>query len=251
MKLSTPLVLLTLALSTPSQAAPKEACEKIENMLLSVQLASTELSDANFDSMNESLKSAHQKYCETELPSGLSEAMSVVMTYDDGSLLERDGRFYMPDGREFLEDTRRQDDLLEDAISRGGNPAVLSVFTSAHNRCAPGCRFVSWGIWGDPRHQAKRSCHNSGQAIDIHAIVCNGKTYPALSGRFNEYASCMRGSMGVIYGKGDHRDHAHIELHNCEMCVGLHCHGMRIHNGGGAGDGGGKHVKQKRRRARR
>ena len=119
------------------------------------------------------------------------------------------------------------DEILNDVMSRGQNPPIVGPFTTAHEKCAPGCRFVSWGIWGDARHQAKRSCHNSGQAIDIHAIVCGGKTYPSLSARFTNYASCMKGSLGVIYGSGDHRDHAHIELRHCDMCVGLHCRGMR------------------------
>lgn len=241
-----PLFALALSVLAPASAhaAKQEACEKIENMLLTVQMGAPDLSDANYNAMNESLKAAHQKYCETELPAGFEEAISLVMTYDNGNAIERDGRYFMPDGREFVAQDQSADGILADAISRGANPPILASFTPAHNRCAPGCRYVSWGIWGDARHQAKRSCHNSGEAIDIHAIVCDGRTYPSLSSRFTQYTSCMKNTLGVIYGEGEHRDHAHIELRNCEMCVGLYCHGMREHGGGGQ-------VQHKHRRTRR
>ena len=129
--------------------------------------------------------------------------------------------FYQP-----IEVTEESVDLYSDLFSAKGagvsqkRPPILAPFLAQHGQCGTGCEYVSWGIWGDARHQAKRSCHNAGEAIDIHAIRCGGVVSAAGSKRFNSYASCMRQKFGVIYGSGDHRDHAHIQLRGCHMISG-------------------------------
>lgn len=97
---------------------------------------------------------------------------------------------------------------------------IMRSFPGAHARCARGCSYVSWGIWGDKAHRARKSCHNSGEAIDIHAIRCGGRTFAAGSARFNQYVGCMRGSFKVIFGSGRHKNHAHIQLRGCRKVGG-------------------------------
>lgn len=97
---------------------------------------------------------------------------------------------------------------------------ILGPYLSRHRQCASGCSYVSWGIWGDKKHQQRQSCHNSGEAIDIHAIKCHGRTFAAKSARFGQYVQCMRGKFYVIYGSGDHANHAHIQFHNCRKIKG-------------------------------
>ncbi|MCC6138787.1 MAG: hypothetical protein IT287_09150, partial [Bdellovibrionaceae bacterium] len=79
-----------------------------------------------------------------------------------------------------------------------------------------GCGFISWGIWGDAAHQKKPSCHNSGQAIDIHALVCGKTKVTVKTAKFQKYLKCMRNHFGVIYGNAAHKNHAHIQLKNCK-----------------------------------
>ena len=193
-------------------------------MLLENQLnALRESPTANAES-ERSLKKAFLQFCEGKLVRTES-----VMTYDNGRPIYQNGRWHRPDGSE------QRLNIFELAAQ---NAAILEPFLEAHRAFAPGCGYVSWGIWGDEAHQARRSCHNSGEAIDIHAITCGG-THVAMSSRFNSYVSCMRGHLGVIYnrGRGDHQDHAHFELHNCNMCAGLGCGGGRRSEDRGSGRG--------------
>lgn len=101
------------------------------------------------------------------------------------------------------------------------NAPIMGPFTRAFNACAPGCSYVDWGVWGDVRHQKKRSCHNTGSAIDIHAIKCNGKTYRGGTGnaRFLQFRRCMHGRNGLytIHGSGDHKAHIDIALASCQL----------------------------------
>lgn len=105
-------------------------------------------------------------------------------------------------------------------LGKKGAP-IMGPFTQAFNRCAPGCTYVDWGVWGDARHQRRRSCHNSGSAIDIHAIKCNGKTHRGGTGdrRFLQFRSCMHNSPGLytIHGSGDHKQHIDIALKSCQI----------------------------------
>lgn len=95
---------------------------------------------------------------------------------------------------------------------------IQAPFQAAFNQCAPGCTYTSWGIWGDERHQARASCHNSGSAIDIHDITCNGQTMSPGSSGFQNFVGCMSSdpSLYVIHGNAEHTQHAHIALRSCE-----------------------------------
>lgn len=198
------------ALAAPELApTPADACGKLQEMLVETQAAQPSYNALEYALIDRGLKQKFVSLCE----GGEGEALA----YEGGQPLWKDGRWFLPDGREF------SDSLLQDAAAQA---PILGPFLAAHRRCAPGCGYVSWGIWGDKSHQQRRSCHNSGQAIDIHAITCGG-THKALSARFDQYVSCMRGSLGVIYRSANHFSHAHFQLHGCNMCSGLGCGGGR------------------------
>lgn len=104
-------------------------------------------------------------------------------------------------------------------IPDGGRRAPIKIpFKNAFDVCCPGGSYTNWGIWGDEKHKHRRSCHNSGSAIDVHAVKCNGSRAVAGTSRFGGFVSCMRSKgMHVIYGSGEHRNHAHISLKSCEV----------------------------------
>ena len=209
------------ALAAPTQApTPAETCGKLQEMLVDTQAAQPSWNALEYAVIDRGLKRKFVSLCEAEgvaspqrqgRDSGGRDGDSLA--YGPGQPLWENGRWFLPNGKEFA------DSLLQDAAAQA---PILGPFLAAHRRCAPGCGYVSWGIWGDKSHQQRRSCHNSGQAIDIHAITCGG-THKALSARFDQYVSCMRGSLGVIYRSANHFSHAHFQLHGCNMCSGLGC----------------------------
>lgn len=98
---------------------------------------------------------------------------------------------------------------------------IMGPFLQAFRVCAPGCSYTDWGVWGDIPHQKRKSCHNSGSAIDIHAITCNGKTHRGGtdSARFLQFRNCMQGRNGLhtIHGSGKHKKHIDIALRSCQI----------------------------------
>jgi hypothetical protein len=95
------------------------------------------------------------------------------------------------------------------------------------------CKFQNMGIMGDASHRARRSCHNDGQAIDIGALTCGGRTIPTTSDEYFNLAICMasqtQNQLQVIFyraqgpnmmQKSDHKDHMHVQLKNCKMVYG-------------------------------
>lgn len=202
------LIMMTLAtiwtattamaeLSEPAQ----ELCGRLETMLLETQLQMDNANRTVLETREAQLKKAYTTYCMEERPFG------AWPSYENGQAMHAGGQWYFPDGSAY-EEARDLDYFLRKA-------AILAPFLAKHNSCASGCSYVSWGIWGDEAHQRRKSCHNSGEAIDIHAIRCRGKTHSGQSARFNSYVGCMRGKFHVIYGSGDHENHAHIQLRNC------------------------------------
>ncbi len=106
-----------------------------------------------------------------------------------------------------------------DYYHSGRYAPIMPQFLAAFDQCAPGCKYIDWGVWGDRRHQMHRSCHNSGSAIDIHGIRCGGKKITAGSAGFSQFVRCMQGhsSLFIIFGRNPHRHHAHISLRSCEV----------------------------------
>ncbi len=102
---------------------------------------------------------------------------------------------------------------------KDGSAPISGPFQAAFNKCAPGCSYTSWGIWGDERHQARASCHNSGSAIDIHDVTCNGQTISPGTSAFGSFVQCMSSdpTLYVIHGNAQHQQHAHIALRSCEQ----------------------------------
>lgn len=114
--------------------------------------------------------------------------------------------------------------LIQSAsLGRGGMPGdrapIWGSFISNFKSCAPGCVPARFGTYG---RRANASCHTSGRAVDVGAIVCRGQTYPAIrGGRFAEFVSCMRGRMKTLYRNGrhvtlGHHDHAHFS-NGCQV----------------------------------
>ncbi len=210
-------VLALLAFSPLAKANPllptaDETCSRLEEMLVETQAEQPRMEDIEFALIDRELKRTWKELCSQPA----SADTGITARYSGGARLYENGRWYLPNGAEFTER------LFQAAAS---NARILGPFLAAHRECAPGCGYVSWGIWGDKSHQQRRSCHNSGEAIDIHAITCRGSTYKSLSARFDSYVSCMRGSLGVIYRSKNHFDHAHFQLHGCNMCQGQGCGG--------------------------
>lgn len=129
-------------------------------------------------------------------------------------------------------DANYEDSIVNDDRGKPMEPAmtnhlgskgapIMAPFLAAFNKCAPGCSYIDWGVWGDERHKRKRSCHNSGSAIDIHAIKCNGKTHRGGTGdaKFLAFRSCMHGKNGLytIHGSGMHKEHIDIALASCQL----------------------------------
>lgn len=96
------------------------------------------------------------------------------------------------------------------------------------------CRFENMGIMGDAAHRARRSCHNSGQAIDVGTVTCSGgQKLTTDSAQYFNLANCMandsNNELQVIFykasgpnmiQKSDHNKHMHIQLKNCAMVYG-------------------------------
>jgi hypothetical protein len=90
---------------------------------------------------------------------------------------------------------------------------IWASFISNFKKCAPGCQPANYATYGK---RGKPSCHNTGRAVDVGAIVCGGVTHKAINrGRYEKMVNCMKGKMIVLYrnGKGittGHHDHAHF-----------------------------------------
>ena len=96
------------------------------------------------------------------------------------------------------------------------------------------CKFVNLGIKGDASHRARRSCHNSAQAIDVGPLTCSsGRRVLASDPLYFEVAKCMandtNNELQVIFykkdgqnmiQKSDHNNHMHIQIKSCSMVYG-------------------------------
>jgi hypothetical protein len=124
-------------------------------------------------------------------------------------------------------------------IKTFGKPNIVDPFKQQFPKCTEAaglgqCKFVFLGIWGDPAHRARKSCHNTGEAIDVGLpFQCtNGGKIDAQSPKALEVARCMAnnagGQFGVIFQDrregpnffpghppGAHNGHMHIQLRSC------------------------------------
>lgn len=116
---------------------------------------------------------------------------------------------------------------------------ILGPFKKYFDTCTSkaglgSCKFINLGIKGDASHRARRSCHNSAQAIDVGPLTCSsGKKVLASDPLYFEVAKCMandtNNELQVIFyknegpnmmQKSDHNNHMHIQLKNCSMVYG-------------------------------
>lgn len=120
-----------------------------------------------------------------------------------------------------------------------GMRKIIPPFQKWFSACTKGlglgdCRFENMGIMGDAAHRARRSCHNSGEAIDVGTVTCSGgQKITTDSAQFFSLANCMandsKDELQVIFykatgpnmiQKSDHNKHMHIQLKNCAMVYG-------------------------------
>lgn len=120
-----------------------------------------------------------------------------------------------------------------------GMRKIIPPFQKWFSACTKGlgmgdCRFENMGIMGDAAHRARRSCHNSGEAIDVGTVTCSGgQKITTDSAQFFNLANCMandsKDELQVIFykatgpnmiQKSDHNKHMHIQLKNCAMVYG-------------------------------
>lgn len=130
------------------------------------------------------------------------------------------------------------------ANSARGHAPIVEPFKNYFQRCTEKlglgtCSFKNLGVWGDAAHRARRSCHNSGEAIDVGLpFNCsNGGSFNANDPRAMEVAKCMAADsderFGVIFKdqtpvrnmfpggqRGAHNGHMHIQLKNCRNVTG-------------------------------
>ncbi|MCO5114467.1 MAG: hypothetical protein M9899_09875 [Bdellovibrionaceae bacterium] len=133
---------------------------------------------------------------EEDLDNGTSYELDSSHENGNDSLLKREARIYKAN------------------LKMPSNSApIWPSFITNFKKCAPGCIPANYGTYGK---RGGRSCHPSGRAVDVGAIICKGQTYKAINGgRFSEFVGCMRGQMKTLYRNGKHitlghRDHAHF-----------------------------------------
>lgn len=115
-----------------------------------------------------------------------------------------------------------------------GRHPIVGPFKEEFDKClnkvglSPSCKFENWGIMGDKAHQRRRSCHNTGEAIDVGPIHCDGAKYDSKHPKFLEMAKCMANNSGekfkVLFHTAhppnlryapNHTGHMHIQLKTC------------------------------------
>lgn len=120
-----------------------------------------------------------------------------------------------------------------------GMRKIIPPFQKWFSACTKGlglgdCRFENMGIMGDAAHRARRSCHNSGEAIDVGTVTCSGgQKITTDSPQFFNLANCLandsKDELQVVFykatgpnmiQKSDHNKHMHIQLKNCAMVYG-------------------------------
>ena len=164
---------------------------------------------------------AHAVNCEGNLscyfsPAELNEALGDVAQQAANAgilrIIPEDPFHYEQDGEETTEDLIQLAALSGASMPHDRAP-IWGSFISNFKACAPGCIPARYGTFG---RRGNKSCHPSGRAVDVGAIICGGTAYMAINGgRFAQFVSCMDGPMHSLYrdGRGrtaGHHDHAHF-----------------------------------------
>jgi hypothetical protein len=179
------------------------ACSGLEEKLEQLQIMSMDIESDSFKAALRKLQDHFTAACET---SNVSEEKLAEVERD---LVELD------ESMNYLTIF-----VAKKRSGGGGGPRILAPFKARHAVCAPGCTYVSWGIWGDKDHQARKSCHNSGDAIDIHAFRCGKTLNGPRTARFKKYVGCMKQQFGTVFGNASHKNHVHIQLKGCRKIKG-------------------------------
>lgn len=179
-----------------------QLCSNLESKLEQLQVLGFNIESDSFKLANKKLQENYNNVCESS-------------TVTDAKIAEVER-----DMAELDESLNYLTIFVAKKRSGGGAPRILAPFKKRHDACAPGCGYVSWGIWGDRDHQRRASCHNSGDAIDIHAIRCGKTTHGPRTARFAKYVGCMKQTFGTVFGNAKHKNHVHIQLRDCRKIKG-------------------------------
>jgi len=225
--------LISLAATTAFANPEVPACDELE-LMYEYNNGDGAISERHRQQNNKNIEQAYQTLCKSVpnkgdtiiYPNGQvavdsynTEGMDIF--YPNGEVMVRgfggsDPVWFYPDARLASETPDELWYILSGAERKTAK--IEAPFKAQHNVCAKNCKYTSWGIWGDLAHQKRKSCHNSGEAIDIHAITCGGvKHSGAKSSKFNSYVTCMRKKFTVLWKVKDHFNHAHIQIPNCKM----------------------------------
>lgn len=139
------------------------------------------------------------------------------MVYEDLSQVEDSGEGGYLDDLFSASAKRRKKKSSGRSVS---SAPIYRRFVSSFNSCARGCKMGRTGTWGK---RGNRSCHPTGQALDLHSMVCGGKSYTPLTSKFYALVKCMRGKgwkvlhnycvKGLPKNKTTcHKDHGHFSL---------------------------------------
>ncbi len=81
-----------------------------------------------------------------------------------------------------------------DVLARDRNAPVFQPFDRAFRQCAAplGCTGAAlYACRGSSCRNESGSCHNSGRAIDMNAIICNGERHGPFTNIFNQFVQCI------------------------------------------------------------
>lgn len=204
-------------------------CEEMETLFEYSQMAEMQNLDRNEEIAD--IQMAFQTLCQSSHPTNTPvyyengqlasenfDHSETSLYYPNGQLMVEnpgsiDAVWFYPNGDVASEDPDEIWNLLNGFFRK--TAPISAPFKNQHKVCAGSCSYVSWGIWGDEAHKKRKSCHNSGEAIDIHAITCGKVKHGPTSSRFKNYVGCMRKKFKVLFQVKDHYQHAHIQIHNC------------------------------------
>jgi hypothetical protein len=85
--------------------------------------------------------------------------------------------------------TGGHDPVFTNTSKKDRNSPVFAKFQKVFKECSQNCDAAWAHTYGERGHT---SCHTTGEALDLHGLICNGKTYGATSEVFNKLVACVR-----------------------------------------------------------
>ncbi len=111
--------------------------------------------------------------------------------------------------------------------ARDRKAPIFPKFQQVFNQCAEGCNAGRAHCYGQRNN---RTCHSTGDAIDVHGLICGGVTYNAYSDRFKKFVSCVKSKSykgtrwKALYRQTDKRNGCNSSGRNHTTCHWDHAH---------------------------